>query len=124
MAGINPNGNPLQSQIQAQLQAGRQTNRIDTARLANNIRRPDAPVDAQDEANNTQNVASERRNRLIARNNREINNVSSNDELEEAQERVAAFRNKNLREAPIGRLSEQSEDTRDTPLGQIVDIRV
>ena len=124
MTGINPNGNPLQSQIQAQLQAGRQTNRVDTSRLNNNVRRPEAFVDEQDDANDIQNVASERRGRLIARNTRTANNISSNDELEEAQERVAAFKNQNLREAPTGRLSQQNEETRNAPLGQIIDIRV
>ncbi|UTW55624.1 hypothetical protein [Kordiimonas sp. SCSIO 12610] len=123
MTGINPNTNPLQSQIQAQLQAGRQSNRSDAARLTNTVRRPETPVDEQDDALDTQSVAADRRNRLLARNTRQTDDVSSADELEEAQDRVAAF-NSNLREAPIGRLSSQESDTRDVPLGQIVDIRV
>jgi hypothetical protein len=125
MTSINPNANPLQSQIQAQLQAGRQSsNRNDTARLNNGIRRTDAPVDDQNDDFEVDSVAADRRNRLIARGARRAEDVSSSDEIEEAQERVAAFSNTSLREAPVGRLSAQSSDVRDTPLGQIVDIRV
>ncbi len=123
MTNINPNANPLQSQIQAQLQAGRQSNRNDATRLNDAVRQPNPAIEEQDEAFEAPSVAADRRNRLLARNARSNNDVSSTDELEEAQERVAAFNN-NLREAPVGRLSTQQASTRDVPLGQIVDIRV
>jgi transcription elongation GreA/GreB family factor len=123
MTNINPNANPLQSQIQAQLQAGRQSNRNDTARLSNTVRQPNPAIEEQDEAFDAPSVAADRRNRLLARNARSNNDISSTDELEEAEERIAVFNN-NLREAPVGRLSTQQSNTRDVPLGQVVDIRV
>ncbi len=120
MTNINPNANSLLTQIQAQLQAGRNSPRPTPGQ--GGTQRPFALPDDEDNAN-TESVAADRRNRLIARTGPQVDDLSSTDELEDAQARIASF-GTGQREAPIGRLSTQANDGRDIPLGQIVDIRV
>ncbi len=118
MTEINTGTSGLGSKLQAQLQPargekaeGKGLNLTPSADDIIEIRRRRQAAELKD--NGFQTPAS--RKARVA--------LSSSTEIEEAGERVSQLKTSN-REAPVGRLSEQTGVHRNVPLGQIVDIRV
>ena len=101
--------NTSTSALQAQLQASQPQNRVNA--------RP-SPGDGAAGTANPQDVIAP------VKQNGPSNQLSSSDEIEDAGRRVAQFTGSSSREAPVGRLSNADSETRDQPLGQIVNILV
>jgi len=114
---INPGALSLQAQLQAQLQKtesgpAKSGSAVDTSGASKVI------VDRPD-AESGKGVVVKRDNQ-----SRGVRLVSTEDELQEARDRAEQFSNSVSREAPNGRLSEQLAETRNKPLGLVVDILV
>jgi len=98
----------VQAQLQRQLQ-GQVENRQAQPKLPAVVSR--SPYDSAKDAGNGKGLQS--RDRL-----------SSDSEIQAAQDKVQELTGLPKREAPLGRTSEKQEVERRQPLGQIIDIRV
>lgn len=120
MVDINSANSALQGQLQAQLQA----NRVNARPNTSNLNQGGAQQEVAREPNARVNDNIPAARRLPVRQSERTGQLSSPQELEAAQRRVAEETGVPLREAPVGRLSVQEEQVRNQPLGQIIDIRV
>ncbi len=114
MVDVNPNASSLQAQLQAQLQGS--GNRASKSGLNLTPTPQDIIKDRVDARQ------SEANRQAPPQRSERSSNLSSYQDLADAQDKVSEF-DANRREAPVGRLSAQS-DQRDVPLGQVIDIRV
>ncbi|MCK0069991.1 hypothetical protein [Kordiimonas laminariae] len=120
MVDINSTNAGLQGQLQAQLQSNRVNARPNPANV--NQGTPQQEIAREPNARVNENIPASRR--LPVRQSERAGQLSTPQELEAAQQRVAEETGVPLREAPVGRLSVQQEQERNQPLGQIIDIRV
>lgn len=100
----------LQAQLQRQLQGQIQTeqNAQDRTAARSTVR---TPYDgAKQDGTGRSLVAREK--------------LSSEEEIQAAQQKVQSLAGTTTREAPLGRVSARQEEERRQPLGQIIDIRV
>lgn len=121
MVDINTSTSALQAQLQAsQQQQVRPNARPIGGASANSNASPQDVVSRRVEAR--QDIPTPDR-RAPAKQTSSSNQLSSSQEIEDAGQRVATLTG-NTREAPVGRLSNNSGVERDQPLGQIVNILV
>ena len=83
MTNINPNASTLLTQIQAQLQAGQ--DRARTSANQTTIPQRTFPLPDADDGDEITGAGQERRNRLLAPSTPDIEDLSSSEELEDAQ---------------------------------------
>ena len=119
MVEINSNAAGLQSRLQAQLQSN--SGKRATQSAADLTPRPSDLI--KEKLGERTREQAEVRQQAQSRRNDRADTLSTSRELAVAEEKVNQL-NANNREAPVGRLSQQSGSQRNVPLGQIVDIRV
>lgn len=121
MVDINTSASALQAQLQ-----GSQQSRLSGKAPAGASQNSNASATPQDvigqRVEARQDLPTPDR-RAPVRQSGTSNQLSSSDDIEDASRRVADFTG-NRREAPSGRLSNAPAETRNQPLGQIVNILV
>lgn len=122
MVDVNPNASALRAQLQAQLQAGKSG--VRARPVPSNVdQSQQTPKDVIDDRIKARQDDSGTNRQLPVKRSSRNDDLSSQQELDAAQERVNEVAG-NSREAPIGRTSTLQNELRNQPLGQIVDIRV
>lgn len=119
MVDINTSTSALQAQLQGS-QSGRVGGRVPAGTSQNSNATPQSVIGRRIDAR--QDIPTPDRRAPVKLGN-STNKLSSSDEIEGASRRVAAF-TANSREAPVGRFSNAPDETRNQPLGQIVNILV
>ncbi len=120
MVDVNPGTSALQAQLQASKAKAKISQRPFSVANNSSSASPQEAIGKRIAART--DIPSPDR-RVPVKTNSNASTLSSAAEIDDASFRVAQFTGSN-REAPLGRISNESSITRDQPLGQIINILV